>query len=107
MPEEAARFAFIMATGRSDYPNQINSVLAFPGIFRGALALRATQVTESMKQAAARAIAHCIAPRELSPEYIVPSVFNRQVVQRVAAGVQRGALQAGVARKKKQEPPAV
>jgi malate dehydrogenase (oxaloacetate-decarboxylating) len=101
MPEEAARFAFIVATGRSDYPNQINNVLAFPGIFRGALDVRSTQITESMKQAAARAIAACIAPRELSAEYVVPSVFNRQVVQRVAAAVQRAARQAGVARKRK------
>jgi malate dehydrogenase (oxaloacetate-decarboxylating) len=101
MPEEAARYAFIVATGRSDYPNQINNVLAFPGIFRGALDVRATQITEGMKQAAARAIAQCIRPRELSAEYIVPSVFNRQVVQRVAAAVQRAALQAGVARKRK------
>ena len=60
MPEEAARVAFIVATGRSDYPNQINNVLAFPGIFRGALDVRARQITESMKQAAARAIAGCI-----------------------------------------------
>ncbi len=101
MPEEAARVAFIVATGRSDYPNQINNVLAFPGIFRGALDVRARQITESMKQAAARAIAWCIAPRELSPEYIVPSVFNRAVVQRVAAAVRRAAVQAGVARKRK------
>ena len=101
MPEEAARHAFIVATGRSDYPNQINNVLAFPGIFRGALNVRSTQITESMKQAAARAIAACIAPRELSAEYIVPSVFNRQVVQRVAAAVQRAALQAGVAGKRR------
>ncbi len=100
MPEEAARIAFIMATGRSDYPNQINNVLAFPGIFRGALDVRARQITESMKQAAARAIAGCIAPRELSPEYIVPSVFNREVVQCVAVAVQRAAIKAGVARKK-------
>ena len=101
MPEEAARVAYIVATGRSDYANQINNVLAFPGIFRGALDVRATQITESMKQAAARAIAGCIAPGELSFEYIVPSVFNRQVVQRVAAAVQRAALKAGVARKRK------
>jgi malate dehydrogenase (oxaloacetate-decarboxylating) len=101
MPEEAARVAFIVATGRSDYPNQINNVLAFPGIFRGALNVRSTQITEGMKQAAARAIAESIAPRELSAEYIVPSVFNRQVVQRVAAAVQQAALRAGVARKRK------
>ena len=101
MPEEAARVAFIVATGRSDYPNQINNVLAFPGIFRGALDVRASQITEGMKQAAARAIAQCIKPHELSAEYIVPSVFNRQVVQRVAAAVQSAARQAGVAGKRK------
>ncbi len=101
MPEEAARVAFIVATGRSDYPNQINNVLAFPGIFRGALDVRAAQITESMKQAAAQAIAGCIGPRELSPEYIVPSVFNREVVQRVAAAIQRAAVRAGVAHKRK------
>jgi malate dehydrogenase (oxaloacetate-decarboxylating) len=100
MPEEAARVAYIVATGRSDYPNQINNVLAFPGIFRGALDVRARQITEGMKQAAARAIAGCIAPSELSPEYIVPSVFNREVVRRVAEAVKRAARQAGVARKK-------
>jgi malate dehydrogenase (oxaloacetate-decarboxylating) len=100
MPEEAARVAFIVATGRSDYPNQINNVLAFPGIFRGALNVRARQITEEMKQAAARAIAGCILPRELNPEYIVPSVFNREVVKRVAEAVQRAAVKAGVARKK-------
>jgi malate dehydrogenase (oxaloacetate-decarboxylating) len=89
-----------MATGRSDYPNQINNVLAFPGIFRGALDVRARQITEGMKQAAARAIAACVAPSELSPEYIIPSVFNREVVRCVAAAVQSAALKAGVARKK-------
>jgi malate dehydrogenase (oxaloacetate-decarboxylating) len=99
MPEDAARYAFIVATGRSDYPNQINNVLAFPGIFRGALDVRATQITESMKQAAARAIAKCIKPRELSAEYIVPSVFNRQVVQQVAAAVRFAARHARVAGK--------
>lgn len=100
MPEEAARYAHIVATGRSDYPNQINNVLAFPGIFRGALDVRARHITESMKQAAAQAIAGCIAPGELSPEYIVPSVFNREVVRRVAQAVCRAALRAGVARKR-------
>ena len=100
MPEEAARVAFIVATGRSDYPNQINNVLAFPGIFRGALDVRARRITESMKQAAARAIAGCIDTRELSPEYIVPSVFNHDVVHRVAVAVRRSAIKAGVARKK-------
>jgi malate dehydrogenase (oxaloacetate-decarboxylating) len=100
MPEEAAQVAHIVATGRSDYPNQINNVLAFPGIFRGALDVRARQITEGMKQAAARAIADCITPSELSPEYIVPSVFNREVVRRVAEAVRRAAIKAGVARKK-------
>ena len=100
MPEEAARAAFIVATGRSDYPNQINNVLAFPGIFRGALNVRARQITEEMKQAAAHAIAGCIRPRELSPEYIVPSVFNREVVRCVAEAVQRVAVKSGVARRK-------
>jgi malate dehydrogenase (oxaloacetate-decarboxylating) len=92
--------AFIVATGRSDYPNQINNVLAFPGIFRGALNVRARQITEDMKQAAARAIASCIGPSELSREYIVPSVFNHEVVRRVAQAVQRAAIKAGVARTK-------
>ena len=100
MPEEAAGVAYIVATGRSDYPNQINNVLAFPGIFRGALNVRARQITEGMKLAAAHAIAGCIG-RELSPEYIVPSVFNREVVQRVAEAVQRAAIKAGVARRTK------
>ena len=100
MPEEAARVAFIVATGRSDYPNQINNVLAFPGIFRGALDVRARRITEEMKHAAARAIAGCIGASELSPEYIVPSVFNREVVRRVAQAVERAAIKGGVARKK-------
>ncbi len=100
MPEEAARVAFIVATGRSDYPNQINNVLAFPGIFRGALDVRARRITEDMKHAAARAIASCIERGELSPEYIVPSVFSREVVRRVAEAVKRAAIKSGVARKK-------
>jgi malate dehydrogenase (oxaloacetate-decarboxylating) len=100
MPEEAAETAFIIATGRSDYPNQINNVLAFPGIFRGALDVRARCITEEMKLAAAYAIAGCITPKELSPEYIVPSVFNRDVVKQVAAAVQAAAIKGGVARMK-------
>jgi malate dehydrogenase (oxaloacetate-decarboxylating) len=101
MPEEAARVAYIVATGRSDYANQINNVLAFPGIFRGALNVRARQITEEMKQAAAHAIANCIGLRELGPEYIVPSVFNREVVKRVAEAVERAAAKRGVARREK------
>jgi malate dehydrogenase (oxaloacetate-decarboxylating) len=99
MPEEAASKAWIVATGRSDYPNQINNVLAFPGIFRGALNVRARRINEEMKLAAAYAIAGCIAPRELHPEYIVPSVFNREVVKSVAAAVEKAAIKTRVARK--------
>jgi malate dehydrogenase (oxaloacetate-decarboxylating) len=100
MPEEAAAAkAWIIATGRSDYPNQINNVLAFPGIFRGALDVRARRINESMKLAAANAIANCISRRELNPEYIVPSVFNREVVKHVAAAVTEAAIKTGVARK--------
>jgi malate dehydrogenase (oxaloacetate-decarboxylating) len=101
MPAEAAEKAFIVATGRSDYPNQINNVLAFPGIFRGALNVRARQINEAMKLAAAHAIANSIPRRQLNPEYIVPSVFNRDVVQLVAAAVQQAAIATGVARKKR------
>ncbi len=101
MPEEAAGKAFIMATGRSDYPNQINNVLAFPGIFRGALNVRAREINEEMKLAAAHAIAGCISPKELNPEYIIPSVFNREVSVRVAAAVQQAAIKTGVARRVK------
>jgi malate dehydrogenase (oxaloacetate-decarboxylating) len=104
MPEEAAARAWIVATGRSDYPNQINNVLAFPGIFRGALNVRARRINEAMKLAAAQAIAGCISRRELSPEYIVPSVFNRTVVQRVAAAVTAAAIKTGVARKGQSRP---
>ncbi|MFA6544586.1 MAG: NAD-dependent malic enzyme [Limisphaerales bacterium] len=99
MPEEAASKAWIIATGRSDYPNQINNVLAFPGIFRGALNVRARRITEGMKLAAAKAIANCISRRELSPEYIVPSVFNRDVVRNVTAAVELAAIKTRVARK--------
>jgi malate dehydrogenase (oxaloacetate-decarboxylating) len=101
-PEAAASAkAWIIATGRSDYPNQINNVLAFPGIFRGALNVRARRINEAMKLAAANAIANCISRRELSPEYIVPSVFNREVVKSVTAAVERAAIKSGVARRRK------
>jgi len=76
-----------MATGRSDYPNQINNVLAFPGIFRGALDARATAITEEMKLAAARGIASVVADDELDEDYIIPSVFNRDVARKVAEAV--------------------
>jgi malate dehydrogenase (oxaloacetate-decarboxylating) len=96
-PEEAAPHARIMATGRSDYPNQINNVLCFPGIFRGALDVRATAITEQMKMAAARAIADIISPEELREDYIIPSVFNREVVGAVATAVAEEARESGTA----------
>ena len=79
----------LMATGRSDYPNQINNVLAFPGIFRGALDARAPKITEEMKLAAARGIAEVVSDDELAEDYIVPSVFNRDVSAAVASAVAR------------------
>ncbi len=91
LPEEIEGLATVIATGRSDYPNQINNVLAFPGIFRGALDARATDITEGMKLAAAEAIAGAISPGDLSPDYIVPSVFNRDVAPLVAAAVAEAA----------------
>jgi malate dehydrogenase (oxaloacetate-decarboxylating) len=99
VPEEVEGLAAVMATGRSDYPNQINNVLAFPGIFRGALDVRARRITPGMKLAAASAIADVIGVDELTPEYIVPSVFNRRVVESVAAAVAAAALADGVARR--------
>jgi malate dehydrogenase (oxaloacetate-decarboxylating) len=94
-PEEAARYVRIVATGRSDYPNQINNVLAFPGIFRGVLDVRAPQITEAMKTAAARAIADIVPESELRETYIIPSVFNRDVAPAVAAAVSEEARRAG------------
>jgi malate dehydrogenase (oxaloacetate-decarboxylating) len=94
LPEEIEGLAGVIATGRSDYPNQINNVLAFPGIFRGALDARASDITEEMKLAAAEAIADVIPPGELSPDYIVPSVFNRDVAPLVAAAVAAAATPA-------------
>src|SRR5215218_5106566 len=95
-PEEAAPYVRIMATGRSDYPNQINNVLAFPGIFRGALDVRASSITEEMKVAAAQAIADCVPTDELREDYIVPSVFNREVAPAVAAAVAEQARESGL-----------
>ena len=100
MPEEAEPYARIIATGRSDYANQINNVLAFPGIFRGALDSRASDINEPMKVAAAKAIAESIDVDELSEEYIVPSIFNKQVTRRVARAVEAAAHDSGVARRK-------
>jgi len=97
-PEEAAPRVRVMATGRSDFPNQINNVLAFPGIFRGALDVRATKITEEMKIAAAQGIASVVEDDELSETYIVPSVFNRAVRHAVATAVAREAERSGIAR---------
>jgi malate dehydrogenase (oxaloacetate-decarboxylating) len=99
MPEEAAPVVRIMATGRSDYPNQINNVLCFPGIFRGALDSRAVTINEEMKLAAAYAIASCVGREELSEDYIIPSVFNRKVAPAVAREVSRAAHRTKVARR--------
>jgi malate dehydrogenase (oxaloacetate-decarboxylating) len=99
LPEEVGRDVAIMATGRSDYPNQINNVLAFPGVFRGALSVRASAINEQMKLAAAEAIAAVVGDDELCPEYIVPSVFNREVADAVARAVADAAAATGVARR--------
>jgi malate dehydrogenase (oxaloacetate-decarboxylating) len=97
MPEEAAPYARVIATGRSDYPNQINNVLCFPGLFRGVLDVRAREINEEMKLAAARAIADVVSPRELGEDYIVPSVFDRRVARNVAKAVARAATKTKVA----------
>ena len=98
MPEEAEPYVRIMATGRSDFPNQINNVLCFPGIFRGALDAGAPQITEEMKMAAARGIAEVISDEELSEDYIIPSVFDREVAPKVAQAVVEEARREGLAR---------
>jgi malate dehydrogenase (oxaloacetate-decarboxylating) len=97
-PELIADIAAVVATGRSDYANQINNVLAFPGIFRGALDARATEVTEGMKLAAADAIAAAVPSDDLSPGFIIPSVFDRRVVELVAPAVAEAARAAGMVR---------
>jgi malate dehydrogenase (oxaloacetate-decarboxylating) len=104
MPEEVNAFVRIMATGRSDYPNQINNVCCFPGFFRGILDVRARTVNDEMKVAAAEAIASIVSKSELSEEYITPSVFDRRVVESVAAAVAEAAQATGVARRKRKAP---
>ncbi len=99
MPEEIEDDVEVIATGRSDYPNQINNVLAFPGVFRGALDVRAREITREMEVAAARAIAAVVKPEELEADYIVPSVFNREVAPLVAEAVASSAEECGVARR--------
>ncbi len=98
-PDEAKPYAKVMATGRSDYPNQVNNVLCFPGIFRGALDCRAREINEEMKLAAAKAIASTISEDEVNEDYIIPSVFNDQVVQSIRDAVIKAANETGVARR--------
>jgi malate dehydrogenase (oxaloacetate-decarboxylating) len=98
-PELALPHVRVLATGRSDFPNQINNVLCFPGLFRGVLDCRASRVTEGMKLAAAKAIASVVREDEISESYIVPSVFNKAVAKSVSAAVIRAAVEDGVARK--------
>ncbi|MDQ6418873.1 NAD-dependent malic enzyme [Paenibacillus sp. LHD-117] len=99
LPEEVEDIAAVIATGRSDYPNQINNVLCFPGIFRGALDCRASAINEEMKLAAAEAIASSISEEELGRHYIIPSVFNQNVVKGIRDLVIRAAIRTGVARR--------
>jgi malate dehydrogenase (oxaloacetate-decarboxylating) len=96
-PEEAAPYARVIATGRSDYPNQINNVLCFPGIFRGALDVRAREITEAMKMAAAQGIAAIVTDDQLDEEHVIPSAFNRDVAPAVAEAVAREARRTGSA----------
>ena len=99
MPEEAfAAGAKIVCTGRSDFPNQINNVLAFPGIFRGALDVRASDINEEMKLAAANALAQIISDDKLSPDHVIPSIFEENVCGKIAAAVAEAALKSGVSR---------
>jgi malate dehydrogenase (oxaloacetate-decarboxylating) len=99
LPEEIEGLAAVVGTGRSDYPNQINNVLAFPGLMRGALDARASAITEDMKLAAAHAIAAAIPEDQLEPDYVIPSVFDRNVAPLVAETVAHAANESGVARK--------
>jgi malate dehydrogenase (oxaloacetate-decarboxylating) len=102
-PELAMGHARIIATGRSDYPNQINNVLCFPGIFRGALDVRAREISEEMKLAAARAIAEVIPEENLSEDYVIPSVFNERVAPAVAETVSEAGKESGMARRISQQ----
>ncbi|WP_042459657.1 NAD(P)-dependent malic enzyme [Neobacillus dielmonensis] len=99
MPDEAKEAgAIVIGTGRSDFPNQVNNVLAFPGIFRGALDVRATHINEEMKIAAVEAIANLISEDELQPDYVIPGPFDPRVAPNVAAAVAKAAMETGVAR---------
>lgn len=101
MPDEAKEAgALVVGTGRSDFPNQVNNVLAFPGIFRGALDARATHINEEMKMAAVEAIAELVSPEELDVDYVIPGPFDSRVAPAVAAAVAKAAMETGVARMK-------
>ncbi len=101
MPDAArAAGAKVIGTGRSDFPNQVNNVLAFPGLFRGALDVQATKINEKMKQAAVEAIASLVSEEELSPDYVIPGPFDARVAPHVAAAVAKAAMESGVARVK-------
>uniref|UniRef100_UPI00048BB232 malic enzyme-like NAD(P)-binding protein n=1 Tax=Ectobacillus panaciterrae TaxID=363872 RepID=UPI00048BB232 len=101
MPEEAKEAgALVVGTGRSDFPNQVNNVLAFPGIFRGALDVHAKEINEEMKLAAVYAIAGLISDEELHADYVIPDPFDRRVAAHVAAAVAKAAMETGVSRKK-------
>lgn len=102
-PEDAAPYVRVMATGRSDYPNQVNNLLCFPGVFRGALDCRARQINDAMKLAAAKAIASVVTDEERHEEYIIPSVFNKKVVEAVAMAVEAAAYETGVARRERRD----
>lgn len=102
-PNQAVKACRIFATGRSDFPNQINNAIAFPGIFRGALDVRAKMINEKMKLAAANAIAKLITNEQLCEEYIVPSIFDKRVVKVVSEAVSKAAVKSGVARRKPKE----
>ncbi|MBQ3103417.1 MAG: NAD-dependent malic enzyme, partial [Oscillospiraceae bacterium] len=98
-PEDAkAGGAAVVSTGRSDFPNQINNVLAFPGVFRGTFDVRASDINEEMKMAAARALSDLISDEELSADYIIPKAFDKRVGPAVAAAVAEAARKSGVAR---------
>ena len=105
LPEEILDDVAVIGTGRSDYPNQVNNSLGFPGIFRGALDVRASAITEEMKQAAAKAIAEVIPREELAPDYVIPSMFNRDVAPAVAEAVATAAERSGVARRTRDSTP--
>ena len=105
-PEEIEHLAAVIATGRSDYPNQINNVLAFPGVFRGALDVRATTITPEMELAAAHALAAVVDEDHLAPDYVIPSVFNREVAPAVAQAVADAARASGAARAEHRRAPA-